>query len=347
MDVATITSKDNFLLHNVRKCSPKPLLDIFLADPLSPAAVAETKKTADALVTYGALVIKDSRINEEDNENFLNLLENYFAQSKEIIKKDIHKEWAYQVGVMPELTLKLKCIFEESCMDIIEKLDPNKRPLDVSGCPSDSKIRFFWKMSTPPPYKMEFPLSSIPNIISDAFANVWQTMLETWGNTLKTVNMAELATLGFGLPHLVSTNMAKYGPHLLGPTSNNLAKHEKENTCYPDLHIWACNTGNRMSVKILPGKFMLVQAGKQFEYLTGGYVRAGYHKVVVNNQTVETINHRKVDYPNCPLICISSTFFWHLSSDFTLEPIHKLAIRVPDDEKGKTQYLPIKIGAQV
>ncbi|KAJ3814985.1 hypothetical protein F5876DRAFT_86105 [Lentinula aff. lateritia] len=332
-------------MYAVRKCLPKPLLDIFLADPLSPAAVAKTKKTADALVTYGALVIKDSRINEEDNENFLDLLENYFAQSEEIIKKDVHKKWAYQVGVMPELTLKLKCIFEESCMDIIEKLDPNKRPLDVSECPSDSKIRFFWKMSTPPPYEMEFPLSSILNIILDAFANVWQTMLETWGNTLKT-NVAELATLGFGLPHLVFTNMAKYGPHLLGPTSNNLAKHGKENTCrtihghacYPGLHIWACNTGKRMSVKIPPGKFMLVQAGKQFEYLTGRYIRPGCHKVVINDQTV--------DYPDCPLIHISSTFFWHLSSDFTLEPIHKLAIRVPEDEKGKTQYPPIKVGAQ-
>lgn len=56
---------------------------------------------------------------------------------------------------------------------------------------------------------------------------------------------------------------------------------------YPGLHIWARNTGKRMSVKIPPGKFMLVQAGKQFEYLTGGYVRAGYHEVVVNDQTIE------------------------------------------------------------
>ncbi|KAF8831214.1 hypothetical protein HHX47_DHR1000283 [Lentinula edodes] len=371
-------------MYAVRECSSKPVLsfftemstlstlpivdlDIFLADPLSPAAVAEAKKTADALVTYGALVIKDSRINEEDNEKFLNLLENYFAQSEEIIKKDVRKEWAYQVGVTPELTLKPKCVFEESCMDIIEKLDPNERPLDVSGRPSDPKTRFFWKMSTPPPYETEFPLSSIPNIIPDAFADVWQTTLETWGNTLKTAveNVAELAALGFGLPSSVFTDAAKYGPHLLGPTSSNLAKYGKENTIlagfhsdlncltihgrarYPGLHIWARNTGKRMSVKIPPGKFMLVQAGKQFEYLTGGYVRAGYHEVVVNDQTIETINRRKVDYPDRPLIRISSTFFWHLSSDFTLEPIHELAIRVPEDEKGKTQYPPIKVGAQV
>ncbi|GAW01155.1 Clavaminate synthase-like protein [Lentinula edodes] len=317
-------------------------LDIFLADPLSPAAVAEAKKTADALVTYGALVIKDSRINEEDNEKFLNLLENYFAQSEEIIKKDVRKEWAYQVGVTPELTLKPKCVFEESCMDIIEKLDPNERPLDVSGRPSDPKTRYYTEngiiieaemlslMYGKPHWKLGGILSKLPS-------RTWQS-----------------------LPHA-----AKYGPHLLGPTSSNLAKYGKENTIlagfhsdlncltihgrarYPGLHIWARNTGKRMSVKIPPGKFMLVQAGKQFEYLTGGYVRAGYHEVVVNDQTIETINRRKVDYPDRPLIRISSTFFWHLSSDFTLEPIHELAIRVPEDEKGKTQYPPIKVGAQV
>lgn len=70
-------------------------------------------------------------------------------------------------------------------MDIINKLEPSERPLDVSGRPSDPKTRFFWKMSTPPPYKTEFPLSNIPNIIPDAFADVWQATLEAWGNSLK------------------------------------------------------------------------------------------------------------------------------------------------------------------
>lgn len=35
---------------------------------------------------YGALVVKDSRVSESDNESFLNLMEDYFAQPQDILK---------------------------------------------------------------------------------------------------------------------------------------------------------------------------------------------------------------------------------------------------------------------
>jgi isopenicillin N synthase-like dioxygenase len=57
---------------------------------------------------------------------------------------------------------------------------------------------------------------------------------------------------------------------------------------YPGLHIWARNTGKRIPVKFPPtGRYLLVQAGKQLEHLTGGLVKAGFHEVVVNESTVE------------------------------------------------------------
>ena len=92
------------------------------------------------------------------------------------------------------------------------------------------------------------------------------------------------------------------------------------------MHIWARNTGKRIAVRFPPqGRYLLVQAGKQLEHLTGGLVKAGFHEVVVNASTVETIERRKIELPERPLVRISSTFFWHLSSDYDLSPIPSLA----------------------
>lgn len=72
----------------------------------------------------------------------------------------------------------------------------------------------------------------------------------------------------------------------------------------------------------------------------------------------QAVQHRKAAFPERPLIRISSTFFWHLSSDYDLAPIPSLAARAKalradtinlgkvdlDDE---TVYEPMKVGKQV
>jgi isopenicillin N synthase-like dioxygenase len=164
-------------------------------------------------------------------------------------------------------------------------------------------------------------------------------------------------------------------PHLLAPTASDLQKYGQKDTIlagfhtdlnfltihgrsrYPGLHIWARNTGSRIPVKIPPGNYLLVQAGKQLEHITGGLIKAGYHEVVVNEKTVETIERRKVENPGRPLVRISSTLFWHLNSDFDLAPVPELAARAKEvrldqlnlgrDEGEEAAYPPIKVGHQV
>lgn len=53
-------------------------------------------QTAEALIEYGALIVKDSRVSEENNECFLDLLEEYFAQDEEDLRKDLRPEVHYQ-----------------------------------------------------------------------------------------------------------------------------------------------------------------------------------------------------------------------------------------------------------
>lgn len=165
-------------------------LDIFLNRGQFEAAKvqAECNKAAQALIAYGALVLHDSRVAEEDNTTFLDLLEDYFAQSEDELKKDERPELSYQVGVTLENTEKPKCAVDEPCLRIIEKLDPAERPLDITAHSPDPKCRFFWRMSSNEiPYKTEFPGLNAENVVPGAphIRDRWPTVMNKWGVSMK------------------------------------------------------------------------------------------------------------------------------------------------------------------
>lgn len=73
----------------------------------------------------------------------------------------------------------------------------------------------------------------------------------------------------------------------------------------------------------VPEGHLLLQAGKQFEYLTGGYINCGYHEVIytdkVNEQKEAAIKNGKIPWR------VSSTLFSHIRDDVVLKPIGKFA----------------------
>lgn len=163
-------------------------VDVFRSHPRdSPEVLAECKKAADALITYGALALHDSRVSEEDNTTFLDLLEDYFAQPEPELKKDERPELGYQVGVTLENTEKPKCAVDEPCLKVIERLAPSERPLDITAHQPDPKCRFFWRMVEKPPYETEFPGLNAANIVPDApqIHDRWEPVMNRWGATLK------------------------------------------------------------------------------------------------------------------------------------------------------------------
>ncbi|TFK77370.1 Clavaminate synthase-like protein [Pluteus cervinus] len=355
-------------------------LDIFLNKPREdPEVIQESKKAAEALIVYGALVLHDSRVSEEDNTVFLDLLEDYFAQSEEVLKQDERPELSYQVGVTLENTEKPKCAVDEPCLNIIARLDPSERPLDISAHAPDPKCRFFWKMSEKPPYETQFPGLNASNVVPQAehIRSRWPGIMEKWGKSMKdaVAGLAAMTAVGLGLPGETFSEAGKYGPHILAPTASDLVKYGTKDTIlagfhtdlnfltihgrsrYPGLHIWARNTGKRIPVRIPNGNYLLVQAGKQLEHVTGGLIKAGFHEVVVNERTIQTIERRKLENPDRPLVRISSTFFWHLSSDFDLAPIPALVakartlraeqINLGKDDGDEVVYEPMKVGHQV
>ncbi|CAJ0908657.1 7123_t:CDS:2 [Entrophospora sp. SA101] len=265
----------------------------------SELAIEECHKTAKALKDYGALLIKDPRVTEDDNSRFLTKL------------KDARPEVGYQVGVTPELIEEPKC---------------HQGP--------DPKWRFFWRIGELPE-QTKFPQLNSDPVVPEAV-----------------VYLVEMTSVGFGMAANYLPDLTKKGPHLLAPTGSDLNKYGKLGTIlagfhydlnfvtihgksrFPGLNIWPRNGSEKINVRV-PDGHLLVQAGKQLEWLTGGEVKAGYHEVIVTEATIKKIR------PNRPLWRISSTFFLHIASDNLLKPIE------PFFKPNPSLYPPIATGDQV
>lgn len=69
----------------------------------------------------------------------------------------------------------------------------------------------------------------------------------------------------------------------------------------------------------VPDGCLLLQAGKQLEWITGGGITAGFHEVVVVDDTLAAVERAKA--AGNPLWRVSSTLFSHVNSDKVLEPL--------------------------
>lgn len=65
----------------------------------------------------------------------------------------------------------------------------------------------------------------------------------------------------------------------------------------------------------------MLQSGKQFEYLTGGYVTCGYHEVIYNQKAYD-LAQKAISEGKNPWR-ISSTIFVNLRYDVLLQPLEQ------------------------
>lgn len=299
------------------------------------AEYAETcKAIAEQLHKYGILIVKDPRVSEADNDKFINMLEKYFEQPRAVKMPDSRPQVHYQVGVTPDLVEKARdhCALAKSLPD---------RPMTECPPGADPKWRFFWRMGEQPK-ATKFPSLNASQVIPSAFPE-WPDTMNMWGSKMLSAvhTVAEMAALGLGLNKDSFTSMMQYGPHLLAPTGSDLSVHGKQGTVFasfhydlnfmtihgrsrfPGLYVWT-REGKKILVKV-PANCLLLQAGKQFEWLTGGHVLAGFHEVVVVPETLAAIQKAKQE--NRSLWRISSTLFSHIASDNNLCPLPKFATK--------------------
>lgn len=82
---------------------------------------------------------------------------------------------------------KPKCAVDEPCLQVIQRLAPSERPLDISGHHPDPKCRFFWRMAERPPYETAFPALNMSNVLptEPTIRERWEPTMEQWGRSMK------------------------------------------------------------------------------------------------------------------------------------------------------------------
>lgn len=311
-------------------------------------------KVSACLRETGVLVIRDPRCSTEDNDRFLDMMERYFGQATDLKRQQERPELHYQVGVTPEGIEVPRCSVDPQMQELMRSLPPISRPLIPVG--PDRKWRYMWRIG-PRPSKTRFQELNAEPVIPESFPE-WVDVMNGWGHKMIAAVevVAEMAALGFGLPQTAFTSLMKQGPHLLAPTGSDLSKYGNLNTVFagyhydlnfltihgrsrfPGLFIWL-KDGRKVPVKV-PAGCLLLQAGKQLEWLTGGECAAGMHEVVVSESTLKAVEASQK--AGRSLWRVSSTMFAHIASDAVLKPLGHFA-KVASSEN----YPPIAAGEYV
>jgi len=300
----------------------------FLKDSTTAEALESCNRLAETLRKTSCLIIRDPRVSHEESMSFLDLMEDYFNQSHEAKLADVHPEWSYQLGATPEFTE-----VPRDHLVKIKALTPDNAAHVPKG--ADAKWRYFWRIGERPT-ETKFAELNQPQVIPKSFPQ-WSNVMNGWGTKLHSamVTVSEMLAVGLKLPKNSFSDLTDKGPHLLAPTGSDLVRFHSLGTIfagyhydlnfltihgksrYPGLYIWT-REGKRILVRV-PDGCLLIQAGKQCEWLTGGEITAGFHEVVVSPETLAAIEKQKAT--GRPLWRISSTLFFHIASDKMLQPL--------------------------
>lgn len=306
-------------------------------------ALEACKAVVKSLETTGILIIRDPRVQKEQNDVFIDQMEEYFSQPLDKKMSDTRPDLHFQVGATPG-GQEVPQPQDEAIANLKDK------PLPFSS--ADPKWRFFWRIGERPK-DTEFAEMNAEPVIPAAFPN-WAGVMNTWGSHMKTAVMtvSEMLAVGYGLDRKAFRGLLENGPHLLAPTGTDVETFGKVGTVYagfhqdlnfltihgksryPGLFVWL-RDGTKMPVKV-PDGCLILQAGMQLEYMTGGQILAGYHEVVCTDATVAAYERQKA--AGRPTWRVSSTCFTHVASDNTLEPLQGKF------DKNDAKYPAIKAG---
>ncbi|GER51784.1 2-oxoglutarate (2OG) and Fe(II)-dependent oxygenase superfamily protein [Striga asiatica] len=309
---------------------------------------AEVSRT---LRETGALLVKDPRCTAQDNDLFLDMMERYFEMPNDFKRLQERPHLHYQVGVTPEGVEVPRSLVDEEMQEKFRAMPIESRPSTPAG--PDPKWRYMWRVG-PRPSNTHFKELNSEPVIPEGFPE-WKQTMDSWGFKMISAieAVSEMAAIGFGLQKDAFTSLMKQGPHLLAPTGSDLKRHGHIGTVFagyhydlnfltihgrsrfPGLNIWLRN-GLKMEVKV-PVGCLLIQTGKQIEWLTAGECMAGMHEVVVTDRTIEAM--KLASEQNRSLWRVSSTLFAHIASDAVLKPLDHFA---GSPLAGK--YFPISAG---
>jgi len=109
-----------------------------------------SKKMGKAMAETSILIVRDPRVSKTDSGNFLDMMEEYFSQERELLDKDVRPALHYQVGATPEKTEKAICSTNHKCKKIVEALTEENKPHLKPDQGADPKWRYFWRIGERP-----------------------------------------------------------------------------------------------------------------------------------------------------------------------------------------------------
>ena len=135
--------------------------------PWNEQASRECQKVAECLHKFGILLVVDPRVKFQDNEDYLDMMEQYFEKvgedfynSQEV--KDIKPEHLYQTGLMPEFTEIARNHWK---LRLELDLDDEDQPFSPMTPVLDAKWRFMWKIGKRPTGAAD----DFPQVIPEGF----------------------------------------------------------------------------------------------------------------------------------------------------------------------------------
>lgn len=195
-------------------------------------------------------------------------------------------------------------------------------------------------------YKLLINRFTPPNVTPKDFP-LWDHYMNSWGDMMVQGSIvgSQMAALGMDMPEDTFSKLLVGGHHMLAPTGSDLERYDVGtvfaglhygNTIniyfvdlnflsihgksrYPGLYVWL-RSGEKISVSV-PEGHLLLQAGKQFEIVTGGYVTCGFHEVIYTEATRQKMLEAKAS-GKIPWR-VSSTLFAHANPECILKPLGK------------------------
>ena len=311
-----------------------PVIDAAALLSKSPKMAEECRKAVDCMHKTGVMILRDPRVNESENEQFLDMMESYYEQAsakyyKDGSLKDARPDAGYNVGVLPELKERARLHSAT-----IESKFSKSKPVTPQPPPKDKKWRFMWRVGSKA--EMEGNKILAENVIPEGIPGFSHRM-DSFGSILQEscYTASEMIAVGLGVPQNTFRGKMEGGTQLLGPTGSDLQKYNNVGEVlagfhydlsfltihgksrFPGLFIWL-RTGEKVPVKVPKGCFLL-QAAKQMEILTAGHIFAGFHEVIVTPETLEAVAKAKAEGRS--LWRVSSTMFSSIRYDEMLKPL--------------------------
>lgn len=323
-----------------------------------PKKVEESKKAVDILHKTGIMILKDPRVNEDENGKFLDFMEQYYEnRSKHFYKTgellDSNPEGGHQTGVVAEFTERAR-----NHKETISKEFPNSLPSTPQPPPKDKKWRYMWQVGETDAKQAAQNSHIMPKNVIPADIPEFEQRMTSFGSILKNscLTASEIIALGLGADQQALRSKMEGAPQILGPTGSDLSKHNQlgdilagfhydlsfmtihGKSRYPGLYIWL-RSGERIPVKVPEGCFLL-QAAKQMELMTAGHIYAGFHEVIVSEETLKAVEKAKKEGRS--LWRVSSTMFSSIRYDEVLKPLD-----IFKDHPDYSKFPPILTADQV